>query len=191
MSKLFKTVLLILLQGLFFSCGESDSPTNSTPNDQPYISDQTYTNQQIGLEVTVPEDWTMQMDVPVNGYDAILLAEKTVSSGIPPSLTIIYQESNSRPTMEILISGVADQLPGMLENVNILDQKITQKNGMECGEIVYTFTDEEMTYKQKQLYYFNKIFIIVITFNSDEDLFDSQINDLNYIQDSIRLSNEN
>ncbi len=164
MSKAFKTVLLVVLQVLFFSCGESDSPTNSTPNDQPFISDQTYTNQQIGLVVTFPEGWTMQMDVPVSGYDATLFAEKTTSSGIPPNIAIICQESNSRPTMEVLLSGVADQLPGMLENVNILDHNVTQKNGIECGEIVYTFTDQEITYKQKQLYYFNKIFIIVITF---------------------------
>lgn len=89
------------------------------------------------------------------------------------------------------MSGVADQLPGMLENVNILDHNVTQKNGIECGEIVYTFTDQEITYKQKQLYYFNKIFIIVITFRPQEDLYNSQIGDLDYIQDSIRLSAEN
>ena len=169
------------------ACNSSDSPSQSGDSLQPSIINQTYNNPQIGLSITLPDDWSMQMNVEVNNYDALLLAEKDTQSDILPSVTIIVEESNAKPPMDALLSGVTDLLPTMLDNVDILEEKITLINGNECAEIVYTFSVGDVQFKQKQLYFFNKMFIIVISFNAHEDNYDLFLNDLAVIQHSIVL----
>jgi hypothetical protein len=169
------------------ACNSSDSPSQSGDSLQPNIINQTYNNPQIGFSVTFPDDWSMTMNVKIGEYDAALFAEKDIQLSIRPNVTVILEGANSKPPMDALLSGVKDLLPTMLDNVDILEEKITLINGNECAEIIYTFSEEDVHFKQKQLYFFNKMFIIVISFNATKDTYDSFLNDLTFIQDSIEL----
>jgi hypothetical protein len=178
--------ILFLLVTIALSCKNSDTPTNAT-NDQPSINDQTYKNPYIGLTVSFPEDWTMQMNVPVAGYDALLVAEKNIQVNIPPNVIILNEKIDSKPPMDALLSGVEDALPGMLENVEIIEQRIIELNGYECGEITYTFTEGDNQIKQQQLYFFNKIYLIMMNFSTDKENFSSYQSDFSKIKNSIEL----
>jgi len=187
MKLILKSHLLLLLVVIGLACQNSEDPMDNTNDMQPNITNHTYTNPIIGLSITFPDDWSMQMNVEVNSYDALLLAEKDTQSDILPGVTIIVEESNTKPPMDALLSGVTDLLPTMLDNVDIVEEKTTLINGNECGEIIYTFSEGNVHFKQKQLYFFNKMFIIVISFNAAKDTYDLFLNDLTFIQDSIEL----
>jgi len=174
---------------LLFCLGCSkESPTESTDNQQPFIKEKTYTNPQIGFIVTFPVDWTMQMDVPISDYTASLYAEKEVPMSDNPVIALLTQTMDAKPPMDIMLDNVAEQLPLMLENVTILDKKVIMLNGYECGELTYSFTEAGILYKQKQLYYFNKTFIIIIGYTAIPAIFEVYLNDFNTIQDSIILT---
>lgn len=179
-------LILFLLLSISLSCKESNSPTVAT-DDQPSITNQTYTNPNIGLTVSFPADWTMQMNVPVNGYDALLMAEKNIQVNIPPNVTILIEKLDSKPPMDVLLSGVEDLLPDMLENVEIIETSVTEINGYECGEITYTFTEGTNHIKQQQFYIFNKMFIIIMNFSTDKENYSSYQSDFAKIQNSFEL----
>jgi hypothetical protein len=95
---------------------------------------------------------------------------------------------SSKAAMEVILNGVEDQLPALLENVAVLEKEVVILNGYECGEITYTFTEQSVTYKQKQLYYYNKTFLIIIGYLAKPDIFDTYYSDFNTIQNSIVLT---
>jgi hypothetical protein len=186
MKKNILCLILFLSLIISMACKNSDSPTAAT-DDQPSITNQTYTNPNIGLSVSFPEDWTLQMNVPVNGYDALLVAEKNIQVNIPPSVIILNEKMDSKPPMDALLSGVEDALPDMLENVEIIEKSIIEINGYECGEITYTFTDGENQIKQQQLYIFHKMFVIMMNFTTDKENFSSYQSDFSKIRNSVEL----
>jgi len=180
-------IVIVSITLISISCNNSESPTETKDQSTPYIDNHTYVNPQVGLSLTVPLDYNLEMNVNIGDYTAIVSGEKNIQLEDKPGFKVVSESSTAKPPITALIDGAADLLPAMLEDLNISEKSVGMLNGFEYGKIVYTFTQDQIVYKQEQIYYYNKMFIIVITFHSTAEQFEFFADEFDAIHESIEL----
>lgn len=184
--KLLKVCLTVLMVLALTSCkNSSDDPASPEPAAK--ITGQTYTNTELGIQMTAPANWTLQQNVKVNGYDALLMGTYTKSTGFQPTFTVISTAISGQSDTETLITNAERTLHQMFSSVVIESKRGVAINGFQCAELVYSFMTNNVAIKQKMLTWpCSSSMLVTVTFNAQADQYNDISKDFDAIQNSLK-----
>ncbi len=181
--KTIKLISILLL--LFVSACSEDSLTE--PESTVYLNGQTYTNKTIGIEISAPADWHLEMNKDVVGMQALLVGTKPISSSIGASFNIISNSAVGISSCRDLLTATESYIAGTFTDALIENSQILNVNGFECAEIICHFTYNGITLKQKQILFLSNLKVSVsVTFTTEKESYNLVENDFESIIKSIK-----
>lgn len=181
--KTLKFISILLL--LFVNACSEDSLTE--PESRVYLNGQTYKNKTIGLEISAPSDWLLEMNKDVVGMQALLVGTKPISNSIGASFNIISNSANGISSCRDLLTATESYIAGTFPDASIENSQIININGFECAQIICLFTYNGITLKQKQILFLSNLKVSVsVTFTIEKDSYQIVENDFESIINSIK-----
>ncbi|MDH3324890.1 MAG: hypothetical protein OEL89_04595, partial [Candidatus Peregrinibacteria bacterium] len=149
MNKLLSIMAVLCMTFLFVGCNK-DGETTDTTTEAAEMSN-VYTNEEYGIEINYPADWTKQELGPI----AVLMSPTTSEEDtFQESVSFIAQAFPGGEDMDLnsytdLTTG---QLKEMIEGFDSLEVKDVEFLGSPAKEISYVGTQEGMNLKWKQIF---------------------------------------
>ncbi len=181
-----KALKIISVLFLFFllACSEDSS---TAPEKSVYIEGQTYRNEIIGIELTTPKDWELQMDQEVGGMSALLVGTRSNFNGIPPSFNLITNNANGIKSASALLNASETYITNTFNQVKFESAEVRTINGCECAELIYSFMYEGVELKQKQILFLcSEELSTALTFTAGKYNYDQISAEFDFITNSLK-----
>lgn len=164
---------------------------NPTDPERPlnYINNKTYISNESKMTLTVPNNWNLSIDTIINGYSVKVCATKKINSFFQPNLTIIWNAHSGSTEMNEILNQLEALIKQAFIGTVIISKQIVLINGKQCGELVFDFTMNGYTIREKQIYAINNNLDIVLTFADIQSNYVYSSPDFDSIQSSIRFTN--
>jgi hypothetical protein len=133
-----------------------------------------------GFSINPPDDWIVEEPT---GIIAVQFTEPSIDGS---SINVAVEETQS--SLSQLISSVKSTLATTFEDYNLISEKGRVIGGLDCYELVATFTYEGRLVKAKQVYFVEVGKAFVITCTAIESLYENSLSDFENSISSFRIT---
>jgi hypothetical protein len=130
-----------------------------------------YDNAQYGFSITAPAEWTFEEGN--SGTVVMFFGPVMPETGTNVNINVIV--GNTAETLSEVISSAKNVYPTDFPNFTLVSESSRNIGGLNCYEIVYTFSDGGNDYKQKQVFAVENGQDFIITCTSTPSNYDTYL----------------
>ena len=181
MKKIYLLICLIIFIMMFF-CGCEEKEQDENPSEN-YIN---YQNQEYKFSIDYPANWSKTENPTIDSCVVFASRSNELTKIANLLITVL---SNDSFTMDWFKTAHVENLTLLLEDFTLVSESSTSISGLPGYNIVFTFTNEEYTWRQYEVWTIKDKTLYLLVHQADQAYYENFTSDIDHMIESFTITN--